>query len=204
MTSTDLLPAAVLRRKAVVYVRQSTQTQVQTNLESQRRQLRARIRIAVWQIQRRHQYAADGGLDVASLRICRVARQRAANWNGLSAAREQRHAIPCSLTHHKAAVACALEFRFGVSLCGGLELLERHRVLFCRIQPGQQQRQALVDVVDVPGRNLHGPRIATSGHRPSSLLHPEPQRDATSASNRVRMEILRGDHRRVAFDSYAA
>ncbi|MGH8864517.1 MAG: recombinase family protein [Burkholderiales bacterium] len=38
MTSSDLLPAAVLQRKAVVYVRQSTQTQVQTNLESQRRQ----------------------------------------------------------------------------------------------------------------------------------------------------------------------
>ena len=32
------LPAAVLKRKAVVYVRQSTQTQVQTNIESQRRQ----------------------------------------------------------------------------------------------------------------------------------------------------------------------
>src|SRR6202453_3613377 len=38
MTSADLLPATVLKRKAVVYVRQSTQTQVQTNLESQRRQ----------------------------------------------------------------------------------------------------------------------------------------------------------------------
>jgi Resolvase, N terminal domain len=38
MTSADLLPAAVLKRKAVVYVRQSTQTQVQSNLESQRRQ----------------------------------------------------------------------------------------------------------------------------------------------------------------------
>jgi DNA invertase Pin-like site-specific DNA recombinase len=38
MTSADLLPAAVLRRKAVVYVRQSSQAQVQTNLESQRRQ----------------------------------------------------------------------------------------------------------------------------------------------------------------------
>lgn len=37
MTSIDLLPAAVLRRKAVVYVRQSTQAQVQNNLESQRR-----------------------------------------------------------------------------------------------------------------------------------------------------------------------
>jgi DNA invertase Pin-like site-specific DNA recombinase len=38
MTGADLLPAAVLKRKAVVYVRQSTQAQVQTNLESQRRQ----------------------------------------------------------------------------------------------------------------------------------------------------------------------
>src|SRR5450755_4900597 len=36
--SADMLPATVLKRKAVVYVRQSTQTQVQTNLESQRRQ----------------------------------------------------------------------------------------------------------------------------------------------------------------------
>jgi hypothetical protein len=38
MTSADLLPAAVLKHKAVVYIRQSTQAQVQTNLESQRRQ----------------------------------------------------------------------------------------------------------------------------------------------------------------------
>ena len=33
-----LLPAALLQRKAIVYVRQSTQQQVQLNLESQRRQ----------------------------------------------------------------------------------------------------------------------------------------------------------------------
>src|SRR6202140_2642006 len=38
MTSADLIPAAVLKRKAVVYVRQSTQSQVITNLGSQRRQ----------------------------------------------------------------------------------------------------------------------------------------------------------------------
>jgi len=38
MTSTELLPASVLERKAVVYIRQSTQAQVQSNLESQRRQ----------------------------------------------------------------------------------------------------------------------------------------------------------------------
>ena len=38
MTSSEPIPAAVLNRKAVVYVRQSTQSQVMTNLESQRRQ----------------------------------------------------------------------------------------------------------------------------------------------------------------------
>jgi excisionase family DNA binding protein len=38
MTSGDALPSALLERKAVVYVRQSTQTQVETNLESRRRQ----------------------------------------------------------------------------------------------------------------------------------------------------------------------
>lgn len=38
MTDTELLPATVLMRKAVVYVRQSSQSQVMANLESQRRQ----------------------------------------------------------------------------------------------------------------------------------------------------------------------
>jgi len=38
MTNADPLPATVLSRKAIVYVRQSTQTQVQINRESQRRQ----------------------------------------------------------------------------------------------------------------------------------------------------------------------
>ena len=37
MTSTEL-PAAVLARKAVVYIRQSTQAQLQTNVEGQQRQ----------------------------------------------------------------------------------------------------------------------------------------------------------------------
>lgn len=37
-TGDELLPAPLLQRKAVVYVRQSTQSQVMTNLESQRRQ----------------------------------------------------------------------------------------------------------------------------------------------------------------------
>lgn len=38
MSARECLPAAVLKRKAVVYVRQSTLAQVHGNLESQRRQ----------------------------------------------------------------------------------------------------------------------------------------------------------------------
>ena len=38
MTGGDALPPAILQRKAVVYVRQSTQVQVETNLEGRRRQ----------------------------------------------------------------------------------------------------------------------------------------------------------------------
>ena len=38
MTSAEVIPAVVLKRKAVVYVHQSTQSQVMTNLEGKRRQ----------------------------------------------------------------------------------------------------------------------------------------------------------------------
>ena len=38
MSASDVLPAALLQRKAVVYIRQSTQAQVQTHTESRRRQ----------------------------------------------------------------------------------------------------------------------------------------------------------------------
>lgn len=38
MTSGEMIPAVILKKKAVVYVRQSSQSQVMTNLESKRRQ----------------------------------------------------------------------------------------------------------------------------------------------------------------------
>jgi DNA invertase Pin-like site-specific DNA recombinase len=38
MTRAEMIPAVILKRKAVVYVRQSTQSQVMTNLEGKRRQ----------------------------------------------------------------------------------------------------------------------------------------------------------------------
>src|SRR3954453_18539751 len=53
--SAEILPAALLKRKAVVYVRQSTQ--VQTNLESQRRQY------DLVEVARRHGFASVEVID---------------------------------------------------------------------------------------------------------------------------------------------
>ena len=50
-----VVPASLLNRKAVVYVRQSTQTQVQMNLESQRRQY------DLVEVARRHGFAIWSG-----------------------------------------------------------------------------------------------------------------------------------------------
>ena len=55
--SVELLPDALLSRKAIVYVRQSTQTQVQTNLESQRRQY------DLVEVARRHGFASVEVID---------------------------------------------------------------------------------------------------------------------------------------------
>lgn len=55
--SAEMLPEGVLKRKAIVYVRQSTQTQVQTNLESQRRQY------DLVEVARRHGFASVEVID---------------------------------------------------------------------------------------------------------------------------------------------
>jgi DNA invertase Pin-like site-specific DNA recombinase len=55
--SAEMLPEGLLKRKAVVYVRQSTQTQVQTNLESQRRQY------DLVEVARRHGFASVEVID---------------------------------------------------------------------------------------------------------------------------------------------
>jgi DNA invertase Pin-like site-specific DNA recombinase len=52
-----MLPEALLKRKAIVYVRQSTQTQVQRNLESQRRQY------DLVEVARRHGFASVEVID---------------------------------------------------------------------------------------------------------------------------------------------
>lgn len=65
--SAEKLPAVLLKRKAVVYVRQSTQTQVQTNLESWRRQY------DLVEVARRHGFVDIEVIAMIS-GVCRVAR----------------------------------------------------------------------------------------------------------------------------------
>jgi len=48
MSNADVLPVAVLRRKAVVYVRQSTQSQVQLSATGVIRPLQSRRKPATW------------------------------------------------------------------------------------------------------------------------------------------------------------
>jgi excisionase family DNA binding protein len=55
--SAEMLPEALLKRKAIVYVRQSTQAQVQINLESQRRQY------DLVEVARRHGFASVEVID---------------------------------------------------------------------------------------------------------------------------------------------
>ncbi len=57
MMKADVLPASVTRRKAVVYVRQSTAGQVQDNLESQRRQY------ALVEVARKHGFSVVDVID---------------------------------------------------------------------------------------------------------------------------------------------
>jgi DNA invertase Pin-like site-specific DNA recombinase len=66
MTGSEILPPAILQRKAVVYVRQSTQTQVEANVEGRRRQYE------LVDVARRHgelwSKLGDGGLREAAYR----------------------------------------------------------------------------------------------------------------------------------------
>ena len=118
-------------------------------------EFRPRLRIAVRQIDAGEDEAFDGGFDVAGLVVVAVAGQGGAGQNWLGVSRQNGDAVPGLLALPHRAVAGFFERcdrKVGV---GRLQLLQCNRIGFCRPQPGQQVRQAAVDVVDVEGRDLH-------------------------------------------------
>lgn len=93
MTSAEMIPAVILKKKAVVYVRQSSQSQVMTNLESKRRQYDL-VDVA-------HQSASSTSKSLTTISAGRRAdrwraRASTASWRGCAPARS---ALLCASMH---------------------------------------------------------------------------------------------------------
>ena len=119
---------------------------------------RPRLRVAVGRIERRDQHAVHRRLDVTRLRVGGIAGQFVAGNDRISAARQNGDAIPRFLTAPDRAIAglgnCGLR-KFAV---GGFQLLQADHVRLRRSKPGQEISQALIDVIDVEGGDLHDAR----------------------------------------------
>jgi hypothetical protein len=116
-------------------------------------ELGARLRVAVGQVDRGDEHAVDGGLDVARVVVGVVARKRS-----------PRHDRPVSRASSatpfhvfcptRRAVAGVFERGARELGVGRLQLLQRDDIGLGLRQPLEQERQAAVDAVDVPGRDL--------------------------------------------------
>ena len=145
-------------------------------------EFRPGLRIAVRRVEAADQDAADGRLDVAALRVLRVAGQLAARAHRRPAARQDRHPVPRLLAAPDCVVAGAADRGNGKIGVGGFELLQARHVGRGRAQPGEQVGEPVVDVVDVEGRDLQ----ASPFHRIAlirvlereRLLEPRPRLDA--------------------------
>ena len=80
-------------------------------------------------------------------------------------AREDRHPVPRRLAVSRDGVAAAGELvaeQLGERVVGELGLLQADHVRLPLVQPGQQPRHPLLDRVDVPRRDPHGPHGSCS------------------------------------------
>src|SRR5215203_4344830 len=128
-------------------------------------ELRARLRIPVWRIDRRDQHAIDRCFNVSALRIARITGKRALRDDRLCAARQYRDTVPTSLPAPRRAVSRRLDRRGGKARILGFQLLQAHDVGPRRVEPVQQIREPLVDVIDVESRDLHDGFDALSWQR---------------------------------------
>ena len=128
-------------------------------------ELRPRLGIAVGQIDRGDEQPLDRGLDIAALAVLGIAGQGIARQHRLGALGQDGDAVPGLLPPPHRAIARLAQGRRGEFAVGGLQLLQRDDVGLGLPQPGEQVRQAAVDVVDVEAGDLHpmGYRTGTDG-----------------------------------------
>ena len=118
-------------------------------------EFRARLRIAVRRIERGDQHAVDRGLDVSALLVGRITGELIARQDRFRVAGKNGDAVPSLLAAPDRAVSGLLDCVFGEIAVGSLQLLKRDDVRLGRLEPRQKIGEALVDIVDVEGRDLH-------------------------------------------------
>ncbi len=129
-------------------------------------EFRAGLRIAVGQIDRGDEDAADGRFDVAALPVARIARQLHAGQDRLGIARQDGDTVPGALAAMHGEVAGALDRGRGKRLVRGLQFLQAHDIRLGCLQPLQQEGKAPLDVIDVEGGDFHGPLFLGQGNPP--------------------------------------
>src|SRR5688572_13958297 len=124
-------------------------------------ELRPRLGIAVRQVQRGDDDAADLRLDVTALGIAARPRQPAAPLDRLGALREDRDAVPGTFAVPDGAVAGRLDRRSREASFHGLEFLETGDVGRLVPQPSQEISEATVHAVDIEGRDPEAHAMST-------------------------------------------
>jgi len=119
-------------------------------------EFRARLRIAVRQIEAADDDAIDGGFDVARLFVVAVPGQLVADRHRIGVARQDGDAVPAFLSAPHRAIAGLVDGFDRKILIGRFQLLQGHDIGLCLPQPSQQVRQAPVDIVDVERCDFHG------------------------------------------------
>ena len=99
--------------------------------------------------------AADGGFDIARLRVARIAGKPAARLDRLDAAGEDRDTMVRTLPAPNRVVPGRLKRGMGKGGVAALDFLQTDHVGTRRSEPFEQVPEALVDAVDVEGRDLH-------------------------------------------------
>ena len=159
--SVELLPDTLLSRKAIVYVRQSTQTQVQTNLESQRRQY------DLVEVARRHGFAsvevidADGIYDphrpndrlllgmkgsISEFELGVIRARMLDAKHGKALRGDLRISVPIGYSWHR---------EIGLGLDPNLRVQEAVRIVFARFRQLGSARQVLISLTS---EQMHFPR----------------------------------------------
>src|SRR6185312_8430912 len=111
--------------------------------------------VAVRRVDRGHQHAAHRRLDVPGLPVGRIAGQGVAGDDGLRAARQDGDAVPAALPRPRRCIARRLELAGREGGVRTLQLLQADDVGPGFLEPGEQAREALDDVVDVEGGDPH-------------------------------------------------